>query len=207
MSEEFLTGDPHLGHINVIKHDGRPFSCIEEHDQYIIDEWNKVVTPKSTVRILGDFAWKNHNRYLSALKGKKILIIGTHDKMPQDVYRNFTAVVGTPRRPGILEVMLCGHWFVLSHYALVSWNGKSQGGLHCYGHSHGRIPELEFKRCCDVGVTVWQFAPVPVEVIIPKLMVRDHKSGLRSPDELQENVNKLALENQGWREKYAHDHG
>jgi len=39
MSEVLFEGDLHLGHVNMAK--WRGFSSVEEHDEYIIDQWNK----------------------------------------------------------------------------------------------------------------------------------------------------------------------
>lgn len=52
MPSVYVIADLHLGHENVAK--WRGFQSIEEHDQLIIDNWNKTVNPTDTVWILGD---------------------------------------------------------------------------------------------------------------------------------------------------------
>ena len=57
----YYISDTHFGHENIIKHDAnngcRQFSSIEEHDNLIIENWNRVVTPQDNIYILGDFSW------------------------------------------------------------------------------------------------------------------------------------------------------
>lgn len=43
MSKIFIISDLHLGHANVLKHDKRPFSTVEDMDNTIIENWNKQV--------------------------------------------------------------------------------------------------------------------------------------------------------------------
>jgi hypothetical protein len=52
------------------------------------------------------------------------------------------------------------------------WPSYCHGAWHLYGHSHGRIKELPNVPRCDVGVDVWDFAPVPWDAIKQKLSVR-----------------------------------
>ena len=53
----FFTSDTHFGHKNLLKiGKGRPFDTIEEHDEALIENWNKVVKPNDLVYHLGDVA-------------------------------------------------------------------------------------------------------------------------------------------------------
>ena len=62
----FVISDLHLGHKNIIKLCDRPFKSLEEMDNVIINNWNKVVTDEDIVYVLGDFAYKglNAEKYL-----------------------------------------------------------------------------------------------------------------------------------------------
>lgn len=80
----YVISDPHFGHENMaIK---RGFSCSEEHDDYLIQEWNKVVNKNDTVWILGDITMETTKHYylLNKLKGIKNVVLGNHD-LPQHV--------------------------------------------------------------------------------------------------------------------------
>lgn len=70
----FFTSDLHLGHENCIRLCNRPFSSIEEMDETLIENWNRKITGKDTVYILGDLIYRNQKppeEYLRRLRGKK----------------------------------------------------------------------------------------------------------------------------------------
>ena len=82
----FYISDLHLGHKNILKYDNRPWKTIEDMTIGVINNWNKVVSQKDDVYILGDFAFQNSymtpfliTDVLSRLNGKKYLILGNHD--------------------------------------------------------------------------------------------------------------------------------
>ena len=80
--EVYFTSDLHFGHERIIALCERGFTGIEEMNETLIERWNKKVTDKDTVYILGDFAFRSATHagtYLEQLKGKKHLIIGNHD--------------------------------------------------------------------------------------------------------------------------------
>ena len=153
----FFTADTHFGHTNVIKHCKRPYGSIEEHDEALINNWNSMVGRNDIVYVIGDFAWKNHNRFISALKGRKILILGSHDKMGKDVLKNFTEV-----HP-VRTVSINGNPIWLQHCCPRVWE-KCHYGIPCFfGHSHGRL--RTFNLSFDVGVDCWEYKPVPWETM------------------------------------------
>lgn len=78
----YYIADLHLGHANVIRFDNRPFDNIDEMESEIVQRWNKRITPKDTVYIIGDFCWKTSNNWIpiiQKLNGSKVLIRGNHD--------------------------------------------------------------------------------------------------------------------------------
>ena len=79
----FFISDPHFHHKNMaIK---RGFSCEEEMNELIVDNWNKNISKRDLVYILGDITMeKNNYSILSRLKGEKTVILGNHDK-PQHI--------------------------------------------------------------------------------------------------------------------------
>jgi calcineurin-like phosphoesterase family protein len=76
----FFVSDLHLGHFGVAV-GLRGFSSIEEHDEQIIKNWNKVVTKRDKVIIVGDVTMENHKYYplLDRLRGIKTVVGGNHD--------------------------------------------------------------------------------------------------------------------------------
>ena len=85
----WFTSDLHMGHVNCLKYDNRPFVSIEEADKTIIDNWNSVVKDGDLVYVLGDFGFAPLPRIkelLGQLKGRKILILGNHDRHAHSAY-------------------------------------------------------------------------------------------------------------------------
>lgn len=80
MSIVRFIADPHLGHLNMAKRRG--FNTIEEHDEYLVKQWNSVVTKRDLTYILGDITMESTKAYpiLDRLNGRKIVVGGNHDK-------------------------------------------------------------------------------------------------------------------------------
>lgn len=76
-----FTSDLHLGPKNILP-SRQQFMSIEEHDEYLIRQWNKKVHKNDDVYILGDLSFRAEHPisyYLSQMKGRKYLIVGNHD--------------------------------------------------------------------------------------------------------------------------------
>lgn len=125
----------------------------------MIQDFNSMVSQKSTTVILGDLAWKDHGRYLQMLKGKKILVRGNHDDMPKKVLNNFTLVSDLLRtKVRRRDVSFC-------HYPLMTWASSVHGSWNIHGHSHGRIkPYSNFMRL-DVSCNIHGYRPLPWEYV------------------------------------------
>lgn len=129
----FYIADLHFGHKNAIGFDNRPFRTIQEMDNTIIDNWNSRVTEEDTVYILGDFSWYREAetlQILDKLNGHKILIKGNHDRISPKIARKYDKICD------YLEVKDGNRRVILSHYPMISWNGKFRDSIHLYGHVH-----------------------------------------------------------------------
>ena len=95
MARVFFTSDLHFGHKNLCQ--GLRGMTSEESDKLIIDNWNKVVTKRDLVYVLGDITMENQNdipKYISQLNGRIVLVGGNHDtKQCCDVYRKLGITV------------------------------------------------------------------------------------------------------------------
>src|ERR1035437_8838699 len=110
MNDIYFTADDHFEHGNSIKFCLLKFSCIEERNEIQKDRWNKTVSKRDLIYIIGDFAWRHHNKWIQALNGRKILIIGSHDKMPLESYKNFTEVHKYLGRAINKQLIIMFHW-------------------------------------------------------------------------------------------------
>lgn len=160
---KFFVGDPHLGHNGIIRmmarinEQGDLFSCIEEHDDYMIGQINWTVGMHDELYILGDFAWEKPGKYRQRIHCKHVrLILGNHDKRSQcgnvfgDIKDLMTVKVRSGNANDVLKV-------VLSHYPFAFWDGSHKGWGNLYGHIHGQREEFlerlfPQRRALDVGI-------------------------------------------------------
>lgn len=105
-------------------------------------------------------------KLLAKIKCKNIFLIsGNHDRNLRactrfttiEQIKNFT--FNSPSYPNI-HIVLC-------HYPIASWERKSQGAMHLYGHVHGRFENegLSF----DVGVDANNYYPLSLEEVMDKM--------------------------------------
>ena len=174
---KFFTADTHFNHKTLLNLGlGRPFNDIIEHDETIISNWNKKVSNKDDVYVLGDMFWGMNEyqiqSYMDRLKGHKHLIIGNHDKIGVYVKSNRFVEITQYK-----EIEVNDKPVILNHFPLAEWDGFYYGSYHLYGHTHGTFnlasETLKRKRpngnCWDVGVDNNNYEPVSMEEIIEKI--------------------------------------
>ena len=182
MSKKYYIADTHLGHEKCLEFDPRPFLSIEEHDQAIIDKWNKIVKDEDHIYVIGDFAYRNKQpviSYVSRLKGHIHLVRGNHDKRREQYESCFESVddilviEDETYRPHC-QVTLCHYWTPFGP-------GQRHGGFMLHGHTHkGKESALEEEmkeqlrrkgiRCEAYNVgCMWQdYCPQTLEQIIKR---------------------------------------
>ena len=168
----FFTSDTHFGHRNIIKYCERPFSCIEEMDDALIANWNRVVGKDDIIFHLGDFAMGGSaewSRLLQKLNGKIYLILGNHDLK--------TIGAGFSRLEGVAMQMLInvkGQIIYLNHYPFLCYGGSYRNTWQLYGHVHTGpanrgldVPRLKMMLPTqyDVGVDNNNYIPVSFEQV------------------------------------------
>lgn len=180
MPNTFFIGDTHFEHESILYHCNRPWPDVESMNEALAGNWNSIVSKKDTVYILGDFCWKNHNRWIMRLNGTKHLIMGNHDRMSKECYsqlidgtsydylKNFTSVFITTKM-----IQLNGHMYFLSHYCNRIWPQGHYGARHLFAHSHGRL--TTFNMSVDVGIDteLANYAPIPLENIEKEMERRE----------------------------------
>lgn len=161
----FFTSDTHFNHERTltVSNSARPFSCVKEMNQTIIERWNTVVNDGDLVYHLGDLCLLSQmDIWLQQLKGRKILIQGNHDT--KERLRN---AIGWEEVHNYLEIKVEKTRLFLCHYAMRTWHHSHKGTLHLYGHSHGNLPGDS--QSLDVGVDCWGFSPITLEEIKERL--------------------------------------
>lgn len=153
MPDTWLTADLHLKHKNILRFQpNREFDVLQDHDEIVIDNWNKVVRPQDDIWFLGDFCFGSQTtslEFLNRLNGHIYFIIGNHDTK---TIRNINFVK---------QLSFLGYYhelkgfhklpIILSHYPMCSWNRSYHRAWHFHGHTHGTLNNYNLRRL-DVGI-------------------------------------------------------
>jgi calcineurin-like phosphoesterase family protein len=133
-------------------------------DAEMIARWNAAVGEDDAVWHLGDFArtLPRAAEILPRLNGKKHLVLGNNDPLPQPD--------GWESIENYAELQVDGVDLVLCHYPFRRWKGMDRCSLNLHGHSHGRLKPLP--RQFDVGVDVRDFRPVTLAELLPPQQLR-----------------------------------
>jgi calcineurin-like phosphoesterase family protein len=118
----------------------RGFPTVEEHDEYIISQWNKVVNKRDTTYILGDITMESTKPYplLERLQGIKHVILGNHDKPKHiaELSKYVDTVSGMVRYKGMF----------LTHCPIHPRELEYRTPINIHGHIHEYIVE---RPCFD----------------------------------------------------------
>lgn len=167
----YFTSDLHFYHEKVINFANRPFDNADEMNRVLIDNWNRTVSAKDEVYILGDVTMKGPEyatEVLSQLRGKKYLIKGNHDTFADK--KTFDRTIFEWVKD-YHEFSYQNTRFVLFHYPIEEWSGYFRGAVHLHGHQHNhedyniKNREKGLLRF-DVGVDANHMAPVGIKDII-----------------------------------------
>lgn len=194
----WFTSDTHYNHSNIVlgcseltnKNGCRDFDNLEEHNQNLVDSINRYARPNDIIYHLGDWSLGGKNSIWDFYKQVATLnwhfIYGNHDHhiirnrflqncelYPEDLFQSIN---------GTLIKSIGGHDFVLNHYAMRTWDRSSQGTIHLYGHSHGRMPDYidddgKLFKTLDVGVDnafklFGEYRPFALEEVLSMMRTR-----------------------------------
>lgn len=121
--------DLHLGHKRILEFcPNRGGATLEEHDQWIVDQWNSVVSKRDKVFVLGDLAWNCKSlQSLHLMTGRKCFILGNHDNLLVTEYMKY----GT-----ILRSLVRYKKMWLSHCPIHPT--ELRGLINVHGHVHNK---------------------------------------------------------------------
>jgi len=125
MNIRFIS-DLHFGHKKIREYSqGFRGEDNIEHNEWLVQQWNSVVSKQDVTWVLGDVAFNKHAlNNMSRLNGIKHLILGNHDKYPIAEYQKFfNKIHGFMRFKG----------FWLSHAPIRDLRGR----YNIHGHTHG----------------------------------------------------------------------
>lgn len=167
----WFTSDLHFWHKNICKYCNRPFTSVEEMNEALIENWNKVVNDDDTVFVLGDLGFCGYEKLeplMARLKGKKFIIQGNHDSdkiifklceanIIEDYYKLHTVTITGDEECPDQMLTLC-------HFPMIDWHNKEKGAWMVHGHQH----QLPGTPSCsvlhwDVGVDKNNLTPISFE--------------------------------------------
>jgi len=164
MSKVRFIGDLHLGHNSIPKFSGPQrggITTVEEHDAWIVQQWNSVCSKNDLIWVLGDACFdKTKLPLLKKMKGSKHLILGNHDEFSLEAYAPyFNKIHGFVKYKSL--------W--LSHAPIHP--DELRGKINVHGHTHNHVMMIhDDHRCQDmpdpryVCVSVEQVNGQPIEI-------------------------------------------
>lgn len=192
--ETWYTSDMHFGHARIIELSYRPFKDVDEMNDALVNNWNRVVYYNDTVNILGDGCMSQREKTLPIIKhlnGYKKLWLGNHDYPHES---NFTS---QPQKRAMweekyLEVfdeivhgwtdeVVGGHRVRFCHFPPTGDHTDEErysefrppnDGVPCiHGHVHDswQVVEAHDGLYINVGVDVWDYTPVNEREIVALL--------------------------------------
>lgn len=124
---DYFISDTHFNHENILKYERTEFTHIEDHNKFILEILQKTLTQNDTLYHLGDFGTVT-NEIVSEwnkIKGKKIIILGNHDKSSSKLKDLFDEIHKEP--------IFYTKRILLSHESLP----VTEETLNVHGHLHG----------------------------------------------------------------------
>ncbi|MBQ7847849.1 MAG: metallophosphoesterase family protein [Clostridia bacterium] len=175
---DMYIADTHFGHENVLRQCRPQFSSIEEMNEAIIENINRKMKRSDTLYILGDFAFRSKRspvEYLEAIKPKKLLILGNHDRdwlrhlNEEEVEKHFIGVY--PQ----FSLKKNGVELYFNHFPQLAWNRSHYFGqtFSICGHIHNArdtslaarlFPQVHCQF--NAGVDINNFEPVTFEELV-----------------------------------------
>ena len=172
MSKILITSDCHFNHENILRYEpeSRPFASVQEMNEKIIENWNKVVESQDTVYVLGDMFMGQITEIppiLDRLNGKIILIRGNHDTANRiNLYTERGIEV-----KDIDYISYKGRFFILCHFPIANEefvnmvrNDNSEVVV-LYGHVHSNAPVGYVNGTYHIGMDTNNLTPLTLQKI------------------------------------------
>lgn len=171
MERIFFISDTHFGHRNILKYDARPWSDIRQHDEDIINNWNRKVDKSDIVYHLGDLALvgrQRQNELIQQLNGRIFLIFGNHDKKRLEGIEYYT-----PLKTCVPDLYIGEKRIKINHYWFDNSLDLSYTDIYLFGHSHINRPKVSFIKYNDNQIPAynmycgyWNYEPKTLDEIL-----------------------------------------
>lgn len=153
----FVYSDPHFNHELIRSLYRTQFADVDEMNEYMVDEYNKIINKKDKVYFLGDIGDKaGIEKYLPRMRGHKILILGNHDQQNKSFYKKYFEEV---HDGGIFY----SKRIILTHHPIP----MEPGSINVHGHTH--IIDLDSKEHANVCVERTDYKPINIRTFVNRL--------------------------------------
>ncbi len=160
----WFIADTHFGHRRIIEYESRPFSCVNEMDEILIENWNNLIKDNDIVYHLGDIficSSKRQEEISKRLKGNKYLFLGNHDKATITKYNKLGFNVLCDRNHVSYKGFKHDNYSVeLSHIPI------EETIKNIHGHVHSNIDKLDQIKYKCVSVECTSYKPLHFDEII-----------------------------------------
>ena len=171
----WFTSDTLFWNRECLRYFKRPFDYVEDMNEHIISQWNRVVKPKDIIYHLGNFSTGSKNQtkqILNRLNGRINLIVGSEDSN-SNVLSMRNKLASCNYR---LEITVNHYLLTLNHYPQRRWNNDHQtNSFMLHGFTGHTLPPEFGKLTLDVGVDGFDFTPLHFDRVVEIMdQKRDH---------------------------------
>lgn len=187
----WVVSDTHFNHSAIIGYCNRPFKDANHMNEVMIARWNERVKPGDLIYHLGDVGLTKNDggldKIIARLNGKKILILGNHDKSAQRMMD-----FGFDFACESLAIQHFNHNLLLTHKPMKF--KPYQKGLYIdyvlHGHIHNSTPESRKEHTgkgelveipsfnINLSVEMINYEPQSLSSVIKKKVYED-KQGMK----------------------------
>jgi calcineurin-like phosphoesterase family protein len=158
----------------------RGFAGVEDHDAWLLDRWNSVVSKRDTVWVLGDVSMNAQKGvdWMAKANGLKYLVAGNHDRCHpvnsrwhSEQRRYLEVFLGVTT---VASMKIADHKVMMSHFPydvdhvpesrFMEWRCRDEGLWLLHGHTHSAEKQTG-DRQIHVGVDAWNGYPISRSVI------------------------------------------
>lgn len=187
MREVFFTSDLHFCHDKGFLYEPRSFTNVQDMNEALVENWNKVVKPEDEVYNLGDFALNDVDAaisYINSLNGTIRWILGNHD-----TEKKIDKIIDNCPNVWHYGWAYCFKYdkkysIYMSHYPTLTANFDqkkfSQHVIALHGHTHQQKNWFDPKNpfTYHVGVDSHNCAPVHIDEVLTDIRQRWNDIGM-----------------------------
>lgn len=175
----YFTSDWHFCHNRAFIYEPRGFSSVEEMNETIIQNHNKIVKENDIIYCLGDCMLNDNQKgmeCINRLNGHKVIIRGNHCTNTRiELYKNLP---NTEVKGWVDMLKYNGYHFYLSHYPTITSNYDEdrplkQTILNLHGHTHDRRKFYQDNPTMyNVALDAHNNTPVSIDQIIEDIKAK-----------------------------------